>query len=85
MVRGALVTAPSICCFPVPLILGFSKIRMWLVGFVLGFSNLAGPIQHYKSAIIDARKDRVAASLCAREGLRGRPLHDATGTVSGVT
>ena len=30
--------------------------------------NLAGPIQHEKSAILDAWKDRVAASLCARKG-----------------
>ena len=46
---------------------------------VLG--NLAGPVQHFNSAILDAWKDRFAASLCAREGFRGGPLLDAAGTL----
>ena len=37
MVReGVLTMAPSICCLPVPLMLGFSGIRMRLVRLVLG-------------------------------------------------
>ena len=31
-------------------------------------SNLAGPIQHFKTAILDAWRNKVAADLCGREG-----------------
>ena len=44
-------------------------------------SNLAGPVQHFKSAILDAWRDKVAADLCAREGFRGGPLLDVDGTL----
>ena len=54
-----------------------SWVRPWLP--VL--SNLAGPVHHYKSAILDAWNDGVAAGLCAREGFRGGPLLDAAGTL----
>ena len=39
-------------------------------------SNLAGPIQHFKTAILDAWRNKVAADLCGREGFRGGPLLD---------
>ena len=39
-------------------------------------SNLAGPIQHFRSAILDAWRNKVAADLCGRKGFRGRPLLD---------
>ena len=39
-------------------------------------SNLAGPIQHFRAAIHDAWRDKVAADLCKREGFRGGPLLD---------
>ena len=39
-------------------------------------SNLAGPIQHFKAAILDAWRNKVAADLCDREGFRGGPLLD---------
>ena len=29
-------------------------------------SNLAGPLQHFKAAILDAWRDKVAADLCGR-------------------
>ena len=48
---------------------------MWFVGFVLGLFSI------FNSAILDAWKDRFAASLCAREGVRGGPLLDAAGTL----
>ena len=67
--------APSICLLPVPLISGFSGIRIWLVGFV----------QHHKSAILDAWRDRAAASLCAWEGFRSGPLLDIAGTLQLLT
>ena len=31
-------------------------------------SNLAGPIQHFKAAVLDAWQNKVAADLCGREG-----------------
>ena len=31
-------------------------------------SNLAGPIQHFKAAILDAWRNKVAADLCGRKG-----------------
>ena len=41
-----------------------------------GLSNLAGPIQNFRSAILDAWRNKVAADLCARRGFRGGPLLD---------
>ena len=40
-------------------------------------SNLAGLIQHCKTAILDAWRNKVAADLCGREDFRGGPLLDA--------
>ena len=37
-------------------------------------SNLAGPIQHFKAAILDAWRNKVAADLCGRKGFRSGPL-----------
>ena len=48
---------------------------------LLVLSNLAGPIQHFKSAILDAWWNEVTVDLCARKGFRGGPLLDATGTL----
>ena len=36
-------------------------------------SNLAGPIQHFKAAILDAWRNEVAADLCGRKGFRSGP------------
>ena len=44
-------------------------------------SNLAGPIQHFRSAILDAWRDKVAADLCKRKGFRGGPLLDVHGSL----
>ena len=43
-------------------------------------SNLAGPIQHFKAALLDAWRNRVAADLCRRNGFRGGPLFDIHGS-----
>ena len=43
--------------------------------------NLAGPIQHCRSAVLSAWQDKVAADLCARSGFRGGPLLDVPGTL----
>ena len=34
-------------------------------------SNLAGPIQHFKAAILDAWRSKVGADLCGWEGFSG--------------
>ena len=44
-------------------------------------SNLAGPIQHFKIAILDAWRNKVAAALCDREGFRGGSLLDIHGSL----
>ena len=33
-------------------------------------SNLAGPVQHFKAALLDAWRNKVAAHLCGRKGFR---------------
>ena len=43
--------------------------------------NLAGPIQHFKSALLDAWRNKVAVDLCGRKGFRGGPLLDVHGSV----
>ena len=44
-------------------------------------SNLVGSIQHFKAAILDAWRNKVAANLCGREGFRGGPLLDVHGSL----
>ena len=44
-------------------------------------SNLAGPIQHFRSAILDAWRNKVAADLCDREGFWCGPLLDIHGSL----
>ena len=44
-------------------------------------SMLAGPIQHFRSAILDAWRHRVSMSLCSRKGFRGGPFLDIFGTM----
>ena len=45
-----------------------------------GLSNLAGPIQHFRSAMFDAWRNKVAADSCSRKGFRGGPLLDIPGS-----
>ena len=42
---------------------------------------VAGPIQHFRSAILDAWRHRVSMSLCSRKGFRGGPFLDVSGTL----
>ena len=44
-------------------------------------SHLAGPIQHFKAAVLDAWRKKVAADLCGRKGFRGGPLLDVHGSL----
>ena len=57
---------------------------LWLwvgLDLVLLLSNLAGAVQHFKAAVLDAWRNKVAADLCGREGFRGGPLLDAHGSL----
>ena len=44
-------------------------------------SNLSGPFQHFRSAILGAWMNPVSTKLCARKGFRGSPLFDVGGTL----
>ena len=44
-------------------------------------SNLAGPLQHFKAAILDAWRNKVSVDLCGRKGFRGGPLLDVHGSL----
>ena len=44
-------------------------------------SNLAGPIQHFKAAVLDAWRNKVAADLYGRKGFRGGLLLDIHGSL----
>ena len=44
-------------------------------------SNLAGPIQHFRAATLEAWRTEVSADLCVRQGFRGRPWLDIDGTI----
>ena len=65
--------------FPLVLLrLGFRWDLVALAWSRLGLpllSNLAGPLQHFKAAIIDAWRNKVAADFCGK-GFRGGPLLD---------
>ena len=55
-------------------VLDFAGIPLCLVGrgSLPGLSNLAGPIQHFRSAW----RDKVSAGLCSGRGFRGGPFFD---------
>ena len=44
-------------------------------------SNLSGPFQHFRAAVLGAWRDTVSAQLCTRKGFRGGPLFDIDGTL----
>ena len=48
-------------------------------------SQIAGPVQHFKSAVLDAWRDKVAGDLCSRQGFRGGPLLDIHGSLQLLT
>ena len=69
------------------LVASASEIGLQLDPLALGWSrpglplliNLAGPVQHFRAAILDAWRAEVASDLCDREGFRGGPLLDVFG------
>ena len=40
---------------------------------MLVLSNLAGPIQHFRAAVLEAWSGKVTDELCVRKGFRGGP------------
>ena len=58
-----------------PLALAWSRLGLPMLG------NLAGALQYFKAAILDAWRNKVAADLCGREGFRGGPLLDIHGSL----
>ena len=44
-------------------------------------SNLAGPLKHFKDAVLGAWRNKVAADLCGLRGFRGGPLLDIHGSL----
>ena len=42
---------------------------------------MAGPIQHFRAAVLDAWRNKVTSDLCKRKGFRGGPLLDIHGTL----
>ena len=47
--------------------------------------NLAGPVQHFKGAVLEAWRDKVSSNLCCRKGFRGGPLLDVHGSLQLLT
>ena len=44
-------------------------------------SMVAGPIQHFRAAILAAWRHKVSVDLCSRKGFRGGPFLDVSGTM----
>ena len=79
--EGCRGTALCICLLRVLLRLGFSGIPVCLGGTGPVLSNLAGPIQHFRAAVLEAWRSKVAADLCARNGFREGTWLDVHGTL----
>ena len=62
-----------------PVALGWSRPGLPLL------RNLAGPLQHFKAAVLDAWRDKLATDLCGRGCFRGGPLQDVHGSCSSLT
>ena len=56
-------------------------ILAWVRAGLPPLSNLAGPVQHFKAAILEAWRDKVSVDLCGRKGFRGGPLLDVHGSL----
>ena len=84
LLRVALAMALRICLLRVPLRLGFSW-DFWQLGWErLGLpvlSNLAGRIQHFLAAILEAWRTSVSADLSLRKGFHGGSWLETDGTL----
>ena len=74
----------SIFSLPVLLRLVSGGILLLLLGLGLVLpllSNLAGPVQHFRVAVLDAWRNKITADICGRAGFRGGPLLDIHGSL----
>ena len=53
----------------------------WTRPELLFLGNLAGPVQHFRAAMLRAWRNKVAADLFGREGFRGGPMLDVHGSL----
>ena len=44
-------------------------------------SMVAGPVQHFRAAVLGAWRHKVSVDLCSRKGFRGGPFLDVSGTM----
>ena len=58
-----------------------SQVFGWVRPGLPVLDMVAGPIQHFRSAILDAWRHRVSMDLCSRKGFRGGPFLDVSGTL----
>ena len=58
-----------------------SQVFGWIRPGLPVLDMVAGPIQHFRSAILDAWRHRVSMDLCSRKGFRGGPFLDVSGTL----
>ena len=75
---------PSGCGFVSVGLVGFrwDPVKMgWIRPGLPLLSNLAGPVQQFKAAILDAWRNKVTADLCGREDFRCGPLLDVHGSL----
>ena len=61
--------------------IGFSYGLAWSRPGLPLLSLVAGPIQHFRSTILDAWRHRISMYLCSRKGFRGGPFFDVFGTM----
>ena len=58
-----------------------SQVLGWIRPGLPVLDMVAGPIQHFRSGILDAWRNKVSMSLCSRKGFRGGPFLDVSGTL----
>ena len=60
-------------------------ILAWVMPGLPPLSHLAGLVQHFNAAILDAWRDKVSVDLCGRKGFRGGHLLDIHGSLQLLT
>ena len=63
------------------LVLSGTLVPCWVLPGLPLLDNLAGPVQHFQAAILDAWSNKVAADLGCRQGFRGGSLLDVRGSL----
>ena len=58
-----------------------SQVFGWVRPGLPVLDMVAGPIQHFRSAILDTWRHRVSLDLCSRKSFRGGPFLDISGTL----